>query len=231
MRQDSIHMKQHARTLIIVFASLALAASVASLYVHYQLLADPSYTSFCDVSETVSCEAVLTSRYGSVFGVPVAVGGAVWSALVLLLAVAGMQPPRSETAARVAGYIFVLSTIGLAGVLYLGYASFFVLRQLCPLCLTMYVAVLGLFVVSGAAASGRPRFPRDWAATCGRRCRARWPPRWRSCGSWRPSRWWPSSRARKRRLTSRRNLSPHRQRPLGPTRSPSSPRGWTRSRA
>ena len=182
-------MKTHARTLIVILAALALAASVASLYVHYQLLADPSYTSFCDISETVSCEAVLTSRYGSVFGVPVAVGGAIWSALVLLLGVLGMRPstlahpersrgvtqsvskgqgapsrveggePRSEAAARVAGYIFVLSTIGLAASMYLGYASFFLLRQMCPLCLTMYVAVTGLFVVSGAASSSLTTLP------------------------------------------------------------------------
>lgn len=161
-------MKTHARTLIVVFASLALAVSVASLYVHYQMLADPSYTSFCDVSETVSCEAVMTSSYGTVYGVPVAAGGAVWSALVLLLGVVAMRPPRSEKARRVAGYIFVLATIGLAGVLYLGYASFFVLRQMCPLCVAMYVGVIGLFVVSGAVASGLTALP----ASLGRDLRA-----------------------------------------------------------
>jgi uncharacterized membrane protein len=168
MRQDHIPMKTHARALIIGLATLGLVASVASLYVHYQMLADPSYVSFCDVNETVSCEAVLTSQYGQVFGVPVAVGGALWSALVLLLGVLGMRPSvrpgqgppaHSEPAARVAGYVFVLSTLGLAGVLYLGYASFFILRQMCPLCLTMYVAVIGLFVVSGAAASGLSTLP------------------------------------------------------------------------
>ena len=167
-------MKTHARTLIIVLAALGLGASVAALYVHYQMLADPTYTSFCDVNATVSCEAVLTSQYGSVAGVPVAAGGAIWSALILLLAVFGMKPSPSEPApagsARaslgdsrrpetVAGYIFVLSAIGLAGVLYLAYASFFVLRQMCPLCMTMYVAVIGLFVVSGAAATGLAALP------------------------------------------------------------------------
>ena len=96
-------MKTHARTLIIVLAALGLGASVAALYVHYQMLADPTYTSFCDVNETVSCEAVLTSQYGSVAGVPVAAGGAIWSALILLLAVFGMTPARSEKAGAVAG--------------------------------------------------------------------------------------------------------------------------------
>jgi protein-disulfide isomerase len=65
----------------------------------------------------------------------------------------------ADRAGRVAGYIFVLSTVGLAAVLYLGYASFFVLRQMCPLCLTMYVAVIGLFIVSGGAASDLSGLP------------------------------------------------------------------------
>ena len=174
-------MKTHARTLIVAFGLLALGASVASLYVHYQILADPSYTSFCDISETVSCEAVMTSQYGSIYGVPVAVGGAVWSGLVLLLGLVGMQstrsmsqsaPPsksaprlasqaasQSDDAGRVAGYIFLLATVGLAGALYLGYASLFILRQMCPLCVTMYVAVIGLFVVSGGVASELTAIP------------------------------------------------------------------------
>jgi uncharacterized membrane protein len=164
-------MKTHARTLIVAFGLLALGASVASLYVHYQMLADPSYTSFCDISETVSCEAVMTSQYGSVYGIPVAVGGAVWSGLVLLLGLVGMPSPRtgttaapnpaslSDDAGRAAGYIFLLATVGLAGVLYLGYASLFILRQMCPLCVAVYVAVIGLFVVSGAAASELTTIP------------------------------------------------------------------------
>jgi hypothetical protein len=63
-----------------------------------------------------------------------------------------MRAPRSESALRAAGYIFVLSTIGLAAVFYLGYASFFVLGQACPLCITMYVSVVGIFLVSASAA-------------------------------------------------------------------------------
>ena len=152
-------MKQHARTILLLLAAAGLVASLASLYVHYRLVSDPTYTSFCDVSETVSCEAVMTSRFGYLFGVPVAVGGAIWSAAVLLLAAFGMRPAGSDKAGSVAGYIFILSTIGLAGVLYLGYASFFVLRQMCPLCVAMYVAVIGIFIVSGAAAGNLGALP------------------------------------------------------------------------
>jgi uncharacterized membrane protein/protein-disulfide isomerase len=144
-------MKTHIRTWISVLAAVALGASLASLYVHYRMIADPTYTSFCDISETVSCEAVYQSAYGTVAGVPVAAGGAIWSALVLLLAFFGLRSPKSDTTAAVSGYLFVLSTIGLAAVLYFGYASFFVLNRMCVLCVTVYVAVIGIFILSGAS--------------------------------------------------------------------------------
>jgi len=146
-------MKAHARPIILALAAVALAASLASLYVHYQILNDPSYSSFCDISETVSCEAVYQSAYGTVYGVPVAAGGAIWSALVLLLAAWGMGSPDRERGSAAAGYVFVLSVLGLAAVFYYGYASFVVLQKVCVLCMTMYVAVIGIFIVSSSATS------------------------------------------------------------------------------
>lgn len=135
-----------------LLAAVALAASVAALYVHYRLIADPTYSSFCDVSETVSCEAVYRSAYGTLFGVPVAAGGAIWSAFVLMLAGYGMRVPRSEAAGQVAGYVFLSAVVGLAAVFYYAYASFFVLEKTCLLCVAIYVAVVGIFFVSSAAA-------------------------------------------------------------------------------
>jgi uncharacterized membrane protein/protein-disulfide isomerase len=145
-------MSKYGRPALLVLAAVAFAASVASLYVHYQLIADPTYVSFCDVNETVSCEAVYKSEYGTVAGVPVAAGGVVWSALVLLLVGYGMRNPRSESAGRVAGYVFLLSVIGLASVFYFGYASFFVLKKACPLCMAVYVSVIGVFLFSSSLA-------------------------------------------------------------------------------
>ena len=58
----------------------------------------------------------------------------------------------SPTASRnLPGYVFVASTIGLAAVLYLAYASYFVLNVVCLLCVGTYVAVIGLFLISGSA--------------------------------------------------------------------------------
>jgi len=161
-------MNKYARPIILVLALAALGASMAALYVHYRIIKDPTYSSFCDISETVSCEAVLESPYATVRGVPVAAGGVAWSALVLLIAALGMRRDNADGYAASAGYIFVLATVALSAVLYLAYASFFVIGKACPLCMTMYVAVIGIFLISGGISmslSALPsRLPRDLRA-------------------------------------------------------------------
>ena len=57
-----------------------------SSYVHYKLLTDASYTSVCDVNATISCTQAYLSRYGSLWGVPVALGGVLFFAMVLAIA-------------------------------------------------------------------------------------------------------------------------------------------------
>jgi protein-disulfide isomerase len=91
------------------------------------------------------------SRYGSFMGVPVALAGVFFFALVLSLAVAARG--KTHAAESAPGYIFALSTIGLAFVLYLGWASYVVLKAFCMLCAITYVSVIGLFIVSGGATS------------------------------------------------------------------------------
>jgi protein-disulfide isomerase len=92
------------------------------------------------------------SRFGTLGGVPVAISGFVWFVLAALL-VAGARRGPPAFQANVGSYLFVLSTVGLAVILYLAYASLFVLRTVCLLCLTTYVAVIGTFILSGAVAS------------------------------------------------------------------------------
>ena len=140
------------RRLLLTCILVGLVASASSVYVHYQLLIDPNYLSFCDINETVSCTQVYLSRYGSVWGIPVAYLGLVWFALGAIL-VAGSERGTSVFWENVPAYLFALSTLGLAVVLYLAYASFVQLNAVCFLCVMVYVAVAGMFLVSGAAAS------------------------------------------------------------------------------
>jgi uncharacterized membrane protein/protein-disulfide isomerase len=136
----------------LVCAVVGMAASAYAAYVHYHLLHDPHYTSLCDVNATISCTTVYLSRYSTVRGVPVAILGGLWFAVALLLSLGGLLA-RDTVRESIAGYLFVLSTLALSVILYLGYASLFLIKAVCLVCLTTYAAVIGLFLLSGAATS------------------------------------------------------------------------------
>jgi uncharacterized membrane protein/protein-disulfide isomerase len=157
------------RTTVLVLAVVGLAAATTSAYVHFQLLTVPNFTSFCDVNSTVSCTQAYLSPYGEFGGVPVAIFGALYFAIVLAMAAAGWRgagtmPPATPS------YMLALSIPALAFIAYLAYAAFFVLHAFCILCAITYAAVIGITIVASIAPrvpiGGLPaRAARDLAAT------------------------------------------------------------------
>ena len=147
-----VFMSAAAYRLSAAFVFVGFSASAVSTYVHARIFNDPTYVSFCDVNSTLSCTQVYLSQYGSIGGVPVAYLGLVWfmfaGALILVA-----RRATSMFRAHLPAYLFLLSTLALAVVLYLAYTSFIVLGTICMLCVAVYVAVLGLFIVSGASTS------------------------------------------------------------------------------
>src|SRR5260221_1655330 len=155
-RAEAISVPVQPRPSVALFALICalvgLAVSVMAANVHYHMLHDPTYTSFCDVSATVSCTKVYASRFSTFRGVPVAIFGAIWFAFAALMSVAWLTA-RPAIRESVPGYLFAGSTLALAVALYMGYASFVLLKMVCILCVITYAAVIGLFLVSGAASS------------------------------------------------------------------------------
>jgi uncharacterized membrane protein/predicted DsbA family dithiol-disulfide isomerase len=145
-------MTAKTRKWLLALAALGLGASAWSTWVHHTLLTTPGAASFCDINSTVSCTQAYLSQYGSLWGVPVAVLGVLFFAVVLLVVgLAGRLPVQSRE--TVPAYVFAMSTVGLAFVMYLAWASFFQIGAVCLLCVVTYVAVIGIFIVSGGAAS------------------------------------------------------------------------------
>jgi uncharacterized membrane protein/protein-disulfide isomerase len=143
-------MSSPRRLVLMAFALLGLGATAASTYVHYKLVTDPGYASFCDVNAAVSCAHAYASDYGSLMGVPVALHGVLFFVTVLIMAgwPGGSSGPASENAAA---YIFVLSVAGLGFAAYLAYASYVVLKIFCILCAVTYGALVALVLVSRGA--------------------------------------------------------------------------------
>ena len=140
-------MSSRAHTAALILVLIGLGASVAAAYVHYQLAITPGYASFCDVNATFSCTQAYQSQHGRLLGIPVSILGAGYFAGLLALMTLGRRLDA------LASYLLAASLVGLAFVLYLAWATIFVLGTLCLLCLATYAAVVGLFFVSGAAAS------------------------------------------------------------------------------
>jgi uncharacterized membrane protein/protein-disulfide isomerase len=142
-------MSKLAARFALLCAVVGLGASIAATYVHYHLMIDPSYVSFCDVSSTVSCTQVYMSRFSTFRGIPVAIFGAIWFAGATLLTATGLVA-QGETRENTPGYLFAASTLALAVVLYFEYVSFVVLKTYCLICLLMAAAVVALFFLAGA---------------------------------------------------------------------------------
>jgi uncharacterized membrane protein/protein-disulfide isomerase len=145
-------MTKTVRLVLALLALAGLASALASLYVHLQILMQPGYASFCDVSATVSCTQVYQSRYASLAGVPVALLGAWWYVAVLLV-LAGSQWGWPSLRENSSGYVFLLSTAGLGFVIYMAYASLVLLKIVCLVCVVTYIAVAALFIISGTRTS------------------------------------------------------------------------------
>jgi protein-disulfide isomerase len=98
----------------------------------------------------------------------VALFGVFFFTLVLLLAgVGGRQASTVRDA--IPAYVFAISTVGLAFILYLGWASYVQLKTFCMLCALTYISVIGIFIVAGGATSFPMttlprRVPRDLRA-------------------------------------------------------------------
>src|SRR4030095_17079773 len=102
-------MSSLARKLLVAFSLLGLGASTAATYFHYNRIRTPDYSSFCDINTTVTCKAAYLSRYGSVAGVPVAVGGVLFFTWVLLM----LWGARGKSAIKdsAPAYLFAGSTL------------------------------------------------------------------------------------------------------------------------
>ncbi len=121
-------------------AALAYAAFVVSTYLtitHYR-----GYVSPCYVVQ--GCEAVQTSKYSVVLGVPVALAGAVAFGLLFYLAVGLLRGP-----ARWLVLTFkVLAFLGALAVIPLFLVQAVVLKAFCSYCLLIEALMLAIWVLS-----------------------------------------------------------------------------------
>ncbi len=125
--------------IILIFSVLGLIASLYLLKSHY----DPSSGgSFCDLSSTVSCSIVNTSVFSELFGVPVALLGALWFLWLILRC----RQAQLHDGPHVVD-LFVWNIFGLAFIVYFIIAEIS-LGAICLLCTVVHVLIFAMFLLS-----------------------------------------------------------------------------------
>lgn len=137
----TIHLKKQFQ-FSAVLGFLGMAVTTYLIYQHYKT---PG-SSFCNVSDFVSCDVVNKSLYSELFGIPVSMlGFATYAFLfaVSLLLARGVLAPQ-----RFIPVLFSVSGFGLLFSLYLTYVEFFILWAVCIFCITQQILIAVLFINS-----------------------------------------------------------------------------------
>src|SRR5437764_6148123 len=96
---------------------------------------------------TGSCELVQTSRWAVILGIPVAFYGVAGYAVLLGVALVGLQP-RFLTRRGPAVLLAVLSTIGWVFTLYLTYVELFEIHAICRWCVGSAVIITAIWITA-----------------------------------------------------------------------------------
>src|SRR3989338_4236351 len=118
------------KTILKSFVWLSLLGLALSLYLSYTHFAPPTEGSFCDFTENISCSLVNTSIYSELFHVPVALFGALWFFVLLMLTWNAFSAKYAPVFVRA---LFAWSLPGFLFILYMIYAEI-QLEAICPLC-------------------------------------------------------------------------------------------------
>lgn len=144
-----------------VVAVLGLGMSTYLTLTHY---AAGSVPLACPATGGINCAKVTTSPQSMIFGIPVALYGAIW---FLLMVAANVGPAwRSQRWWIVLGRLG-LAVAGIGFVIYLIYAELFLINAICLECTSVHVLTFILFVLvlGGTAQLGWPGWGRQETAT------------------------------------------------------------------
>ncbi len=134
------------KILKIIFTVLILIGFGVSFYLTSLHYAEKEPV--CGISFS-NCDAVLTSEYSVLFGIPLALLGIIfYSTTFVLFLILIFKKMTKENKQKMTQLIFALEFAGVLFSVYFTYLQFFVIKAFCPYCLTSAVVTLLLFLLS-----------------------------------------------------------------------------------
>lgn len=126
---------------ISIFFILAFLGFLDASYLtinHYRKIIPP-----CSIAH--GCETVLTSKFATIAGIPIATAGIVYYITMLVLVILYLQSKYSQKYLRLLLFV-VISGLIVSGVLF--YIQAFILHAFCQYCLASEVIIIFMFIVS-----------------------------------------------------------------------------------
>jgi vitamin-K-epoxide reductase (warfarin-sensitive) len=123
--------------MILVLSLIGFAIATYAVMLEKKLAHDPQYKPVCDLSDRVSCSKPIKSAYSHILYFSNATWGALYYAVVMLLALSNM--PR---------LLLIVTAGGVLSSLVLAYLLFFRIKSFCLVCISLYVVNILLFVAS-----------------------------------------------------------------------------------
>lgn len=119
---------------------LSIIGLIASLYLSW--IEYSGKFAFC--GPIGNCEAVNTSKYAQIYGIPLAyIGVAVYLVLIIIFLLEGRNDLFAEYGPLV---VFGLTLIGVLFSIYLTYLEIWVIKAICPYCVVSAIVMLLLFI-------------------------------------------------------------------------------------
>lgn len=120
-------------TLAKVFSTFGI---LLALYIIYQQITQ-SGSAFCNISESINCDAIISGELSKTFGIPTPLIGLIGYIFILYGSIK-----------RIPKLMLYMSTFGFLFCGWIGYREFFELRVLCTLCIGCHVSMIGVFITS-----------------------------------------------------------------------------------
>lgn len=139
----------------LVCAALGFGLSVYAFHIHQLVLAGEN--TGCGITATLSCDAVIGSRFGVVLGIPLGLYGVVFFLVMALMSFSSQGDSLPAAKQRL-----VLATLAVLGSLALEYIMWAILHKGCPVCMSIHALCFINFFFAWATYRGwGRRVPED----------------------------------------------------------------------
>jgi uncharacterized membrane protein len=115
---------------------LSILGITLAIYLFYNFLTKPALES-CYINSTINCDAVTKGSLSTLFGFPVSLVGLIGYIVILFSSIFKKKK-----------LVLSMSTFGMIFCLYITFQEVFILKVICPVCLSCQLVMLTIFIIS-----------------------------------------------------------------------------------